>query len=149
AHRLARLGFTPQLEVRRVRERDTSRAPWRPAVLRGPPPNSAAMHPLDLTAIGLAPDSPVAIRSVHGSDPARDRPADCISATVVFMTHSWGALPGEDGPEPGVNVNLLISSERHVEHINAMVRMTAIPVAITPAQAFRDSHGEFSEKLRP
>lgn len=131
--RLARLGFTHQLQVRRVREINNSSALWVPAVRKRMPTNWAAMNPLDLAALGLAPDSPVTIRSEHGSVPARVRPDDSIRPGVVSMTHSWGALPGEDGPEPGVNVNLLISSEAHVEPINAMVRMTAIPVAITPA----------------
>ena len=73
------------------------------------------------------------IRSEHGSIAAVVRPDDSIRPGVVSMTHAWGGLPGEEGQEPGVNVNLLISTEQHVEPINAMVRMTAIPVAITPA----------------
>ena len=131
--RLSREGFTHQLQVRRVREINNSSALWVPAVTRRMPSNWAAMNPADLAALRLAPDSRVVIRSEHGSIPAVVRPDDSIRPGVVSMTHAWGGLPGEEGQEPGVNVNLLISTEQHVEPINSMVRMTAIPVAITPA----------------
>lgn len=131
--RLTKGGFTHQLQVRRVREINNSMAMWVPAVHRRMPTNWAAMHPADLEVLGVAPESTVTIRSEHGAIPAVVRPDETIRPGVVSMTHSWGGLPGEEGDhEPGVNVNLLISSEHYVEPINAMVRMTAIPVSITP-----------------
>ncbi|MFA5494897.1 MAG: molybdopterin-dependent oxidoreductase [Porticoccaceae bacterium] len=133
-HNLSRLGFTHQLQVRRVREINNSSAMWVSAVHKRMPYNWAAMNPADLDALRLAPDSQVIIRSEHGSIPAVVRSDDSIRPGVVSMAHCWGGLPGEDGRrEPGSNVNLLISTEQYVEPINAMVRMTAIPVAITPA----------------
>ncbi|KJS07116.1 MAG: hypothetical protein VR73_09405 [Gammaproteobacteria bacterium BRH_c0] len=130
---LAQGGFTHQLQVRRVREINNSSAMWIKAVEKRMPYNWAAMHPDDLAAMNLAADERVTIRSEHGSIPAHVRPDDSIRPGVVSMTHNWGGLPdeAEGSAEPGSNVNLLISTEQHVEPINAMVRMTAIPISIT------------------
>ena len=51
---------------------------------------------------------------------------------VVSLSHGWGGVVGDDSDprEVGSNVNPLISDHRNVEIINAMPRMTAIPVNI-------------------
>ncbi|MNF07928.1 hypothetical protein D3C80_2082150 [compost metagenome] len=48
------------------------------------------------------------------------------------MAHAWGGLPGEnvDLSTHGASTNMLISTDRDVEPINAMPRMSAIPVNI-------------------
>ena len=48
---------------------------------------------------------------------------------VVSIAHCWGGLPGEEGP--GVNTNLLIATDKHVEAVNAMPRMSAVPVNVS------------------
>lgn len=49
------------------------------------------------------------------------------------MNHGWGGLPSErlDYLTKGSSVNMLISSRHHVEEINAMPRMSGIPVNVT------------------
>ena len=51
---------------------------------------------------------------------------------VVSLTHGWGGAPddSESPREIGTNINPLISDNRYVEVVNAMPRMTAIPVNI-------------------
>jgi hypothetical protein len=52
---------------------------------------------------------------------------------MVSMSHGWGGLPDGEGPTwPGANTGLLISTTRDCETINAMPRLSAIPVAILP-----------------
>jgi hypothetical protein len=52
-----------------------------------------------------------------------------VRAGVVSMTHGWGGLPDETVYErDGSNTGLLISTDRNLEPINAMPRMSAIPV---------------------
>ena len=49
------------------------------------------------------------------------------------MTHGWGGLPDEtDYSRDGSNTGLLISTDRNLETINAMPRMSAVPVNIRP-----------------
>ena len=55
---------------------------------------------------------------------------------VVSMTHGFGLLPHEtDHKRDGACVNLLISTDCERQTINAMPRMTAIPVHIERAPA--------------
>ena len=52
---------------------------------------------------------------------------------VVSITHGWGRLPEEtDYDRDGSNTGLLISTDRDRETINAMPRMSAVPVNIRP-----------------
>ncbi|MFX8339374.1 hypothetical protein ABTL37_19375, partial [Acinetobacter baumannii] len=52
---------------------------------------------------------------------------------VVSMSHGWGSLPDETVYErDGANTGLLISTDRELDPINAMPRMTAIPVRLAP-----------------
>ena len=49
------------------------------------------------------------------------------------MSHGWGTLPGETVYEQdGSNTGLLISTDRDLDPINAMPRMSAIPVRLEP-----------------
>ncbi|MGE0776617.1 MAG: molybdopterin dinucleotide binding domain-containing protein, partial [Sphingomonadaceae bacterium] len=54
---------------------------------------------------------------------------DAVRPGVISMSHGWGSLPDRD-THAGSCVNLLISTERDVEPINAMPRMSAVPVNI-------------------
>jgi anaerobic selenocysteine-containing dehydrogenase len=77
----------------------------------------------------LEPGDAVEIASAHGAVQAVVQPDARVRPGVVSITHSWGGLPDQSGP--GVNVNLLISCETDVQPINAMPRMSAVPVTIT------------------
>ena len=54
-----------------------------------------------------------------------------VRAGVVSMSHCFGYLPGnEDYDTHGASTNHLISTERDLQTINAMPRMSGIPVSI-------------------
>jgi anaerobic selenocysteine-containing dehydrogenase len=126
-------GFTHLLQVRRVRESNNSTSVGLDAVRKRMPYNWASLHPGDLSALQLADGARVTISSDHGSIPAVVKSDLSVREGVLVMTHGWGGLPGDKQgyEQAGANVNLLISNERNLEPINAMVRMSAIPVNIS------------------
>ncbi len=71
------------------------------------------------------------ISSEHGSIVTVAAADETVRPGVVSIAHCWGGLPGEEGP--GANTNLLIACDRHLEAINAMPRMSAVPVNVRPA----------------
>jgi anaerobic selenocysteine-containing dehydrogenase len=98
--------------------------------------NPLHVHPDDLGALGLTDDDLVDIESDHGR--IRGVVASDSSARpgVVSMTHCYGALPGqdEDPRKYGANPARLLSHTDGRQTINAMPRMTAVPVSLRPAQ---------------
>ena len=56
---------------------------------------------------------------------------------MLSMTHGFGALPDENRSheEVGSSVNQLISTDKNLDSIMAMVRMSAIPVNIFKSNA--------------
>lgn len=52
---------------------------------------------------------------------------------VLAMTHCYGDLPGQDDDPRmfGANTGRLLSVDDDIESINAMPRMTAVPVSLT------------------
>ena len=50
---------------------------------------------------------------------------------VISIAHGWGMVPGEEMDEDGgVCVGALMAADQDYQHINAMPRMTAIPVNV-------------------
>ncbi len=96
------------------------------------PYNPAYFHPLDLAAIGIEPCDWIEIESDHGRLQAIAKADGHVGRGSISMTHCWGGLPEDKRPytQVGVNTNLLISTDRDVEPINAMPRMSAIPVKV-------------------
>jgi anaerobic selenocysteine-containing dehydrogenase len=124
--------FTHLLQARRIRESNNSTSVTMKAVKKRMPYNWAALNPADLQALQLADGAKVTIASEHGSVPAVTKADETVREGVLVLNHGWGGLPDElPFEEAGSNVNLLISTERHIEPINAMVRMSAIPVRIS------------------
>ncbi len=73
------------------------------------------------------------ITSDAGSIPAVVAAEPDLRRGVVSMSHGWGTLPQDTVYErDGANTGLLISTDRDLDPINAMPRMTAIPVRLEP-----------------
>lgn len=125
-------GFTHRLVSRRMRDVSNSMYHDFPAIRHRVPYNPAWMHPDDLAALGLADGDRIEIVSGHGRIPAIVEADADVRPGVVSMSHSWGGLP--DDPEPyeqvGAYTGLLISTDQELEPINAMPRMSAVPVRI-------------------
>jgi anaerobic selenocysteine-containing dehydrogenase len=94
------------------------------------PSNPLCVHPDDLVALHISPGDRIKITSEHGSIVATTKADPSMKRGVVSMTHCWGGLPDDDARD-GDNVNLLIDSTSCVEAINAMPRMSAIPVGLS------------------
>jgi anaerobic selenocysteine-containing dehydrogenase len=127
--------FTHRLAVRRLREVVNSTLHDAPAIRKRMPANAAQLHPGDLVRLSLSDGDEVCISSSHGRVQAIVKGDDTLKPGVVTLSHCWGGLP-EDGlndPRQGSNVNQLISNRLHIEPINAMARMTGIPVNIQRA----------------
>jgi anaerobic selenocysteine-containing dehydrogenase len=94
------------------------------------PYNPAYINPDDLRALGAASGDPIRITSDHGSVYAVAEPDENVRPGVVSIAPGWGGAPVEEGAEwdGTANVNLLVACDRDVEAVNAMPRMSAIPV---------------------
>ena len=99
------------------------------------PYNALYMHPDDLAALSIAPDARVRVEAETGALDAIVEADATMRPGVVSMSHCWGGLPGADVPftAQGASTNLLTRTDRHVEAVNAMPRMSAIPVRVTAA----------------
>ena len=99
--------------------------------------NPAFMNSSDLARLGVERGSAVEIASAGGRLKAFVEVDDALRPGVVAMTHSWGGLPGDadDVTYGAACSSLLVSTDRQLESINAMPRMTAIPVRIEPLHA--------------
>jgi anaerobic selenocysteine-containing dehydrogenase len=125
-------GFTHRLTVRRVRGVINTAYQELPVMRRRQRYNPAYLHPDDFVALDLVPGDGVEIVSAHGRIPAIVEADTALRPGVVSMTHGWGSvLEDEKGGymESGASTCFLVDAEAR-EPINAMVRLTAIPVNI-------------------
>jgi anaerobic selenocysteine-containing dehydrogenase len=124
--------FTHRLAVRRMREVINSAVRDAPAIRRRTPYNAAKLHPDDLVALSLNAGDSVFLEGSHGRVRAFVEADKTLKRGVVTLAHCWGGLPedGDDYANQGSNVNHLISNTEHIEPINAMARMTGVPVNI-------------------
>jgi anaerobic selenocysteine-containing dehydrogenase len=129
-----------KLVSRRMRDAMNSYGTTTEPIRRRHPFNPVFIHPEDLTRLGVRPGALVQIASDAGTVEAVAAADETMRPGVVSMTHSWGdRLPEEDGNPRvcGSSTSLLISVENNYEQINAMPRLSAIPVNIrllTPAR---------------
>jgi len=125
-------GFDLSLVVRRVRE--VCNAAYRdlPTARRRGAWNPLCAHPDDLERRGLADGDPVEVISDNGRIPAIVRADASLRPGVVSLTHGYGGLPDEapDYRAHGSNVAELISLDRDCETLQAMPRMSGVPVRI-------------------
>ena len=101
------------------------------------PYNPAYMHPDELDALGFASGDAIRVTSDHGSILAVVEADASVRPGVVSLSHGWGGAPVGEGEawDGAANVNLLIACDRDIESINAMPRMSAIPVNLERVNA--------------
>ncbi len=124
--------FAYRLSVRRIREIFNSTGRNLPALRKRMPYNLAYMHPEDLAELGVIDGEKISITSDRATIPAVVSTDPTIRRGVVSMTHGFGSLPDDTVYErDGSNTGMLISTDRDLEPINAMPRMSAIPINIS------------------
>jgi anaerobic selenocysteine-containing dehydrogenase len=137
--------FTHLLTSRRVREVQNSAYRNLPITRARMPYNYAYLHPDEIALLQIHVGDKILISSATDSIQAVVAADPTVRTGVISMTHGWGGLPDETIYErDGSNTGLLISTDRDLEPINAMPRMSAIPVNIA---AWRDAT-EVSAPLR-
>lgn len=98
----------------------------------------ARVHPDDAAAAGIAEGDLVRITSATGSIEVPATLTDAIVPGAIAVPHGWGHDRGAGwrvaGVRPGVNVNLLASTElEDIEPLAGMTLLDGIPVRIEPA----------------
>lgn len=128
--------FPLRLIARRIREvSNTSCRDFKSARERAPF-NPLCVHPQDLARFGLGDGSECWVVSDNGRIPAIARADATLKPGVVSMTHGYGGLAGEevDYRERGASTSLLISLDRDCEPLQAMPRMSGVPVRVEARQ---------------
>ena len=124
-------GFTHLMSSSRLRDFFNSNGIYVPAVRARNPTNPAFLSPEDMKALGLSNNEEIEIVSENGTIRAVAQADERLRSGVVTISHGWGDLPDEENKhDNGVCINPLISDNKHVERVNAMPRMSAIPVNI-------------------
>jgi anaerobic selenocysteine-containing dehydrogenase len=121
------------LIARRMRDVNGSIGRQTPDIRRRNPFNPLHMHPQDMAPMNLGAHDAVRISSADGSIAAVVRPDNTLREGVVSMSHNWGSLTNDetDYETQGASTNLLIRTTRNFESLNAMSRMTGIPVRVS------------------
>ncbi len=126
--------FAYRLAVRRIRDRYNSYGQNVPDLKRRAPFNVAYVNPDDLADKGGKDGDWVEITSDNGTIQVIAEADPTVRRGVVCMTHSFGSVPEDNTVEGylkhGLSPNLLVSTDRNLQSINAMPRMSGIPVNI-------------------
>jgi anaerobic selenocysteine-containing dehydrogenase len=126
--------FPLRLISRRARETsNTSCRDFKSARARMPF-NPLGAHPDDLVRLGLADGAQCWVVSDNARIPAIVRGDATLKRGVVSMTHGFGGLAGEaiDYRQRGSSTSLLVSLDRDCEPLQAMPRMSGVPVRVEP-----------------
>lgn len=98
------------------------------------PRNPAWMAPVDADTLGVSNGDRVRVVAEHDAVTAEIRIDAAIRPGVVSMSHGWGGLPDATDPSrDGASTTRLVARDRAVQPINAMPRLSAIPVRLERA----------------
>jgi anaerobic selenocysteine-containing dehydrogenase len=126
--------FTHRLAARRHRDRFNSLGKALSGVQKRVPYNIAYLNPADMAAKSVNDGDWVELTSDNGTVRAIAEGDETLRTGVVSLTHGFGDLPDStDYLTEGVSTNLLISTDRDLQTINAMPRMSGIPVNVSRA----------------
>jgi anaerobic selenocysteine-containing dehydrogenase len=125
-------GFVFKLAVRRSRDLNGSIGQQTATVRRRNPYNPLFMNPGDMLHLDIEAGDWVEISSAAGRIGAVVAADPALRTGVVSMSHNWGSIA--DDPiayaQHGASTNFLIRSDEVYESINAMPRMSAVPVNV-------------------
>ncbi len=129
--------FDLRLISRRMREISNTSCREFPTARKRRPFNPLCLHPEDMARRQLADGDEVVLVSDNGRIPAIVEADATLKPGVASMTHGFGVMPGEpaDYRVQGASVSPLISLDRDCEALQAMPRMSGIPVRIESAGA--------------
>lgn len=97
--------------------------------------NPAWLNPGDLEARSIAEGSTIRIVSEHDEIVAVAKADPAVRPGVVSMSHGWGGLPDQPSAKlEGASTARLVSLDRSIEPINAMPRLSGIPILIERIQ---------------
>jgi anaerobic selenocysteine-containing dehydrogenase len=124
--------FPLRLICRRIREVSNTSCRHFPSARERVPHNPLCAHPDDLDRFGLVDGDQCRVTSPNSSIPAILRADRTLKRGVVSMTHGFGGLAGEeiDYRLSGASTSLLVSLDRDCEPLQAMPRLTGIPVRL-------------------
>ncbi len=127
-------GFGYRMASRRMRDALNSACKDLPSVRSRVPTNPAFINPADMAREGISEGQLVRIASDAGEIVVPAKADPDLRSGVISIPHGYGVLPGEpDDPfGRGASTNRLIGAKGPRESINAMPRMSAIPVNVTP-----------------
>jgi anaerobic selenocysteine-containing dehydrogenase len=125
---------THRLIVRRQRHMFNSISRELPNTHRRVPHNPAFLNPEDICELGIVAGDRIRITSRTASVEAVAEADPNLRRGCVSMSHGFGDLPDANRyDDHGVAVNALLTTDFGLQTINAMPRMTAVPVNISPA----------------
>jgi anaerobic selenocysteine-containing dehydrogenase len=133
-------GFGFRLAVRRSRDLNGSIGHQTPSVRQRNPYNPLYMNPDDMARLGISPGDWVDVSSASGRISAIAASDPAVRIGVVSMSHNWGHLDNDPAEyrHYGASTNFLTQADVGCESINAMPRMSAVPVNVrlhSPASA--------------
>src|SRR5262249_54680891 len=105
--------FSYLLSNRRARDVLNSLGNQLSAVFARTPYKPAYLHPEEMVKLKLRAGDMIEISSDHGRIRAVAQPDPDLRSGIVSISHCWGGPPESKGM-PGVNVNLLVSSQEDV-----------------------------------
>lgn len=129
------------LVSRRMRDVNGSIGMETASIRRRNPFNPLHMHPADMDRLHLGAGERVRIRAQNDAIVGIVKADENLRRGVVSMSHNWGRADNDSRSYEahGASTNRLIAADRVVEPINAMPRMSAIPVAIERCRNEDDS----------
>ncbi len=135
------------LSSRRMRELFCSTGREFSDVQKRLPYNPAYLAAEEMLKLGLQNGDRIRVTSDFGSILAYAETDPALRPGVVSLSHGWGGLPEDE--TDGACVNALIDSRNNIETINAMPRMSAIPVSIVPAISHGPSFEDDEQLQKP